>query len=429
MDGTLDSEEAARRLGIKVATLYAYVSRGLLSSYPTASGRRRRFDVEEVERLARRSRQGKAVETRMATITTGITQLSDDGPLYRGRRATDLATTRSFEEVADWLWEAPDSATSGSSDWEPLSLGTPPAATTPLDRMRWTVVMAGAQNPLRADLRPESVIRTARRVAASLIEALPIATDSGPTPTPAAPAPHGGGRWGAPAAAPQLDPGSMAARLTVRLTPEPTPTLVAGINAAMVLLADHELATSTMAVRMAASTRADVCDALLAGLATLAGPLHGGASQQAYSLLTEAERQGVERALDDALRWQGTVPGFGHSVYKRGDARFGVLHELFETVARPDQVELVRALVDLAASHSIPLPNVDLALAALSWATGMRSDAGSTVFAVARIAGWVAHYLEELEERPLRYRARAVYAVRNPDRTGVAIGHRSTRTS
>ena len=76
----LESDEAARRLGVKVSTLYAYVSRGLLVSHPAASGRRRLFDVDEVERLARRSRQGKAVETRMVTITTGITQLTDDGP-------------------------------------------------------------------------------------------------------------------------------------------------------------------------------------------------------------------------------------------------------------------------------------------------------------------------------------------------------------
>ena len=108
MDRTLDSEEAARRLGVKVTTLYAYVSRGMLSSQPAPAGRRSLFDVEEVERLARRSRQGKSVETRLATITTGITQLSDDGPIYRGRAATDMATSLSYEEVAAWLWEAGD---------------------------------------------------------------------------------------------------------------------------------------------------------------------------------------------------------------------------------------------------------------------------------------------------------------------------------
>ena len=121
-------------------------------------------------------------------------------------------------------------------------------------------------------------------------------------------------------------------------------------------MADHELATSTMAVRMAASTRADVYDAVLAGLGTIAGPLHGGASQLAYSLLVDAERDGAERALDDTLRWQGVLPGFGHTVYKHGDARFSVLLELFEQLATPDQVGTVRRLVEVAAAHSIPAP-------------------------------------------------------------------------
>jgi citrate synthase len=203
---------------------------------------------------------------------------------------------------------------------------------------------------------------------------------------------------------------SMAERLARRLLPQPDEDLVRAVDAAMVLLADHELATSTMAVRVAASTRADVCAALLAGLSTLSGPLHGGASQRAHRLVIEAEHRGLERAVDEALRWQGVLPGFGHSVYKNGDARFDVLYALFEQSAPPKKIELVRSLITLAAEHSIPLPNVDLALAALVWATGMPPDAGSTLFAVARVAGWVAHYLEELTERPLRYRARAVYA-------------------
>lgn len=202
----------------------------------------------------------------------------------------------------------------------------------------------------------------------------------------------------------------MAERLARRLSPSPTPQLVRGVDAALVLLADHELASSTLAVRVAASTRADIYDALLAGLATLAGPLHGGASQLAHGLLVDAEDHGIERALDDTLRWQGVLPGFGHSVYRNGDPRFVPLFERFEQLASPGQVELVRALVEVAAAHDLPAANVDLALAAITWSTRMAPDAGRTLFAVARVAGWVAHYLEELGERPLRYRARAVYA-------------------
>ncbi len=183
------------------------------------------------------------------------------------------------------------------------------------------------------------------------------------------------------------------------------------VNAALVLLADHELATSTVAVRVAASVRADPYDALLAGLTTLAGPLHGGASQMAYELLVVAERDGAVRALNAVLREQGRLPGFGHTVYKSGDPRFGALLALAEPSLSDDQRNVLRDVIALAAAHDVPLPNCDLALAALSWGTGMPPESGRTIFAVARVAGWAAHYMEEVTERPVRFRARAVYSV------------------
>ena len=157
----LESDEAARRLGVKVATLYAYVSRGLLASHPAPGGRRSLFALDDVERLARRSRHGKSVETRMATVTTGVTQLTDEGPLYRGLRATDLATAASFEEVAEWVWGG-TTVPGGTGPplpfepWTPLALGSPPEMASS-DRLRWVVVMAGARDRLRSDLRPEVV--------------------------------------------------------------------------------------------------------------------------------------------------------------------------------------------------------------------------------------------------------------------------------
>ena len=208
---------------------------------------------------------------------------------------------------------------------------------------------------------------------------------------------------------------SIAARLAASQCASATASSAAvpvtAVNAALVLMADHELATSTMAVRVAASVRSDPYDALLAGLATLAGPLHGGASQQAYEMLVVAERDGVPRALNDVLREQGRLPGFGHSVYKSGDPRFGALLALAEPLLGDERRAIVHEVMALAAAHDVPLANCDLALAALSWGTGMPPDTGRTIFAVARVAGWTAHYMEELTERPLRFRARAVYSV------------------
>ena len=381
----LESDEAARRLGVKLGTLYSYVSRGLLRSYPSPGSRRRLFDLDDIERLARRERAGDRVPTRLATVTTSVTQLRPDGPAYRGTPATQLAGTSSFEEVAERLW-GPDGRPGSTASWEAFDLPTPPLPGS-FDRLRWSAVMAGASSPLRADLRPESVTRTARQLVATMVGSLP---GDGPATGP------------------------IAERLAARLMGGATPPFVETVERALILMADHELATSTMAVRVAASTRADLCDAVLAGLGTIAGPLHGGASQLAYVLLVDAERDGPQRALDDTLRWQGVLPGFGHTVYLDGDPRFEVLLRGFESMATEPQRRLVADMVALAADHGIPAPNVDLALAAVAWSAGLAPDTGRTLFTVARVAGWTAHYLEELREPPLRFRARAVYAAESP---------------
>ena len=379
----LSTEEAARRLGVKVPTLYAYVSRGLLESHPDPSRRGSLFDLDAIEALAVRSRGGRQTATRLATVTTGVTQLDQQlGPIYRGRAATDLARTHTFEEVAELLWQSEE-----EGDWSAPDIGPCPLTAT-LDRMRWALVLCGATDPLRADLRGEAVTRATRRAVAALTDVV------GPQPS-------------------GEDPdATIAMRLAARLTAtaEVAEVPSAAVNAALVLMADHELATSTVAVRVAASVRADPYDALLAGLATLAGPLHGGASQQAYELLVVAERDGVPRALNDALRERGRLPGFGHAVYKSGDARFDALLVLAEPLLGAERRALLHEVIALAAAHTVPPANCDLALAALSWGTGMPPDTGRTLFAVARLAGWAAHYMEELTEPPLRFRARAVYS-------------------
>src|SRR5579872_663291 len=144
MERMLESEEAARRLGVKVSTLYAYVSRGLLESHPAPTGRRRLFDVDEVERVARRSREARSVETRVATITTSVTQLTDRGPCYRGRWAVDLARSGNFEEAAEIVWASGEPVV--AAEWAPLPIDPPPHDFSALDRIRWAVLRAGADD-------------------------------------------------------------------------------------------------------------------------------------------------------------------------------------------------------------------------------------------------------------------------------------------
>jgi citrate synthase len=339
-------------------------------------------------------------------VTTGITQLDPGaGPAYRGHPAAVLAGTRDFEAVAELLWGDPDWE-QPAAPWEPWPVGPCPP-TAGLDPMRWAVLMAGAHDAWRSDHRAPAVQAGARRVIATMLAVLrtvPPPVRSGTEPDQ-------------PGGSPRRRH-ALARTVAASLCRRPSATVARAVNGALVLLADHELATSTLAVRVAASTRADLCDALEAGLATLAGPLHGGASGGVHELLVEVGRLGAEGALARTLRTGGEPPGFGHSAYPAGDPRFAALRSLVDPIMGPRRRAQLDEVVRLAGHHDLGLPNIDLALGALTWAAGMEPAAGRVLFALARTAGWTAHYLEELKEPPLRFRARAVYAVGGADHLG-----------
>src|SRR5690242_14568263 len=101
--GWLDVDQAAHRLGVKPATLYAYVSRGVLARRRSTDGHSL-FDPAEVERLARRGRPRRTAGAAELVIESAITTLGEDRPFYRGRDAVDLATRCELEEVAAWVW-------------------------------------------------------------------------------------------------------------------------------------------------------------------------------------------------------------------------------------------------------------------------------------------------------------------------------------
>jgi citrate synthase len=180
------------------------------------------------------------------------------------------------------------------------------------------------------------------------------------------------------------------------------------VDVALVLLADHELAASTVAARVAASVRADPYAVVSAGLAVVSGTLHGGASLGIEALLGEIDRPGrAASVVGTRLRQGERLRGFGHRLYPDGDPRAAVLlARLRETAGGSPRLAVVEALLEAAADRGLPAPNVDLALAALAHVAGMTRGAAEAVFAVARTAGWIAHALEEYErDTPIRPRA------------------------
>ena len=394
----LTAAEAARRLGVKPATLYAYVSRGVLSRGKAADGRASLFNANEVERLARRGRPRRPAGVADITVESAITEITGDSLRFRGLDATRLAVSRTFEEVAELLWTG--EFRSAQEPWQarPAALAAGraaqaalPAGTLPLERLQVIVPAMAATDPLRLQLDLAAVLAAGRSIIAGMVDCLPSALTSGPgTSGPGEP---------------------VAERLWSRLCDRrASPGLLRAVSAALVLLADHELAASTLAARAAASVRADPYAVVGTGLGAMSGALHGGASLGAETLMAAASGpDDVPRVVAELLRRGEKVPGFGHSVYRGGDPRAVVLLDLVRRAApKSGQLAVADAVLAEVRQKSLPEPNIDFAIATLARVAGMVRGAGEAIFAVARTAGWIAHALEAYAG-PGPLRPRAVY--------------------
>jgi len=400
----IGAAEAAKRLGIKQASLYSYVSRGVLTRRRGADRRASLFDSDEVAALAGRGRPRRKPGAAELVIETSLTEIAGDKLWYRGHDATLLAGMRTFEEVAGLLWTGSFGG-AGTGPWhaagEAIAVGTAaqdalPAGTLPLERLQVIVPALAATDPLRLHLDPPAVITAARSLIAGLVDCLPMA-----------------------AAGPAASPGpSIAERLAARLCPCPDqPGLTAVLQAALVLLADHELAASTLAARVAASVRADPYAAVSAGLGAVGGALHGGASLGAELMLASADGPAdAARVIGHMLRRGERIPGLGHFVYETGDPRAVTLLSLLHDFAPGSpRLAIADAVLAEARRRALPAPNIEIALAALTDVAGLIRGAGEAVFAVARSAGWLAHALEEYG-RKTPIRPRGIYT--GPPRQG-----------
>ncbi|MDA4894458.1 citrate synthase [Streptomyces sp. MS2A] len=418
----LTAAQAAARLGVRTETLYAYVSRGLISR--DRDGRGSSFDVLEVERFARsRRRQPEAGRgpapaagsdgSPLGVIDTDVA-LIDDGELwYRGIPVTDLvfgegdvdgAGLGRFDAVVRWLLEGtarpdPDAEplpSPGTVSYARRALDVLPSEAPAFSRLLSAVSALAATDPERFDLAPPTVARVAVRLIGGLTDALPLL---GPAPAPHEP---------------------VAGRLWPRLTAAAAaPHRVAVLDAALVLLVDHDMAASTVAARAAASARAHPYAVVAAGLGALDSALHGAVSGEAVRMLREVAA-GAEpaAAVGAAARRGGSgVPGFGQPLYPDGDPRARTLLSALDELSDPVVVrarEAAESVSGLVRSRTGLRPSIDFALATVMLAWDMPDDAGETVFAIARSAGWCVHALDEYGRTPLRLRPRGRYTGPDP---------------
>ena len=186
----------------------------------------------------------------------------------------------------------------------------------------------------------------------------------------------------------------------------PSPSAARATDVALVLHADHEFNASTFAARVAASTLADIHGAVTAALATLKGPLHGGANEAVMQMLEAvAEPARADAWVRDAFAQKKKIMGFGHAVYRTEDPRATHLRRLSRSIGEEkgerrwyDLSEKVEAVVR---QQKGLYTNVDFYSASLYRALGIPTDLFTPVFAVSRVAGWTAHILEQISNNRL----------------------------
>ncbi len=390
----LTTAEAAARLGVKPASLYAYVSRGLLSRVRTAHGSR--FDALEVERFARSRRRADPVGvvpgSPLMVLDTDIALIEDGNLYFRGRDAIALSKERSFEQVARWLWGLPEDGAGFAVDLHTLgALRSSIAALAhdaSLARMQAAVLALGAE-AAAADTAPtvEAAIRAGQR----LLGLLPRIFGKAVTAAPDA---------------------SVATILAdaLRTGPGQHPALAGVLDRALSLAVDHDLAVSTLAARISASARGSAYVGVLAALAVFDSPMHGTVSRDAVVLLRRIHAgEPVSRALRIGDTRAG-VPGFGHRIYRGPDPRALALLADIAVLDRDGSVLAAVAHLRAAVHERAGLhPNIDLALAALVLAGELRDDAGVALFGIGRVVGWIAHIADEYGRAPMRLRPQGRY--------------------
>jgi citrate synthase len=391
----LSGREAAAELRIKLPTLYAYVSRGLIRSEP--AGRNRRYRAEDVRRLKERKEQRRdpsrltenALHWGMPVMESAITLIADGQLYYRGRDAVALSKSHGLEQVADLIWTGRlAEGETAICDSMPDALAPPSQIANelsrnlaPVEAFEIALRLAATEDPAAYDLRPTAVVRTGARIlrllAATAVNGRP--TESG------------------------------VARTLQQSWVADEPQAATLLDTALVLCADHELNVSSFTARCVASAGATPYAATIAGLCALSGVKHGGNTERVEAFLREVgATDHVRDVMAARLRRGEPIPGFGHPLYPEGDPRGKALLEATATTyPEASAVELASTVVVEASDLIVEHPTVDFGLVILSLALGLPAKGALTLFALSRTVGWIGHAIEQYQsDRMIRPRAR-----------------------
>jgi citrate synthase len=385
----LTARQAADRLGIKLDTLYAYVSRGRIRSVTVSGSRERRYRAEDVEALLDpRSRESLARrpegETLMPVIGSSICLIENGKFYYRGRDAVGLSETASLEEIATLLWRAergpgPDAerATETYSD-------KPPGSGL-IESCQIRLAALADQDLPALDLTRPGVIRTGWRILDELAACIASSSPS---------------------------QGPIHCRLAAAWRLDESGADI--LRRCLVLIADHELNASTFVARCVASTGATPYAVVGAALSALSGRRHGGETARAEAFFLDLAREDDPMALmAGRLARDERLPGFGQFLYPAGDPRAAAILAAL-AVAFPQAYAPIEAAAAAGFRLTGHHPNVDFALAAAAAGLGLPRGAALGLFIVGRTIGWIAHAIEQYESGTL-IRPRARYNGPRPE--------------
>ncbi len=352
-----------------------------------------------------------ASETAIANIDG---KHGDGGLEYRGYQIEDLAGKVSYEETAFLLLhgDLPNTAQLAEFSARLKSMREVPAplisllekvpkSVHPMDVLRTSASVLGHFDP---DVAASPTDHAANvRKAERLVAQLPTAIAARERIVE-----------GHAVVAPRSDLGHAANFLYMVHGKEPSDTSRDAFDVSLVLYTEHELNASTFSGRVTVSTLSDIYSGVVAAIGTLKGPLHGGANEEAWKLVESVGApERAEKWIQDALARKERIMGFGHRVYKTGDPRARILKEYCGKLAHElgdDRWERVAEPIERIVTETKKLPpNVDWPCARLYHYLGLNLDIYTPIFAMARVAGWAAHIIEQLDHnRLMRPRARYV---------------------
>jgi citrate synthase len=343
-----------------------------------------------------------AGETAISTITGGLR--------YRGYPVTELAEKATFDEVAHLLLHGELPTSAQLADFQkrlvaarklPDSLldllKALPKQATPMDVVRTGVSILAHYDPEVSDSGTEANLHKAERLLAQipLIVAAFYRFSKGQQPV-----------------SPRPDLAHAANFLYMLRGTEAAPDQVRALDVSLTLYAEHEFNASTFTARVVCSTESDLHSSIVAAIGALKGRLHGGANEQVMDLLRKTGGpKNAESWIRDALARKERIMGFGHRVYKTGDVRAGILKRYAQAAAQKAGLlewEATAEIFERVLEQEKNLfPNLDWPAGRLFHALGLEVSLYTPIFLMARVAGWSAHVIEQLEHnRLIRPRAR-----------------------